>query len=204
MKTELLIEHLLPNEANLIVEASATDKSMYLKGIFMQAELKNRNGRIYPLHEMVNAVALLNEQIKTNNGVLGENGHPETLVIDMMRASHVIEAVHMEGSNAIGKCKLLNTPAGLIAQEVYKNGIKPAVSSRGTGSVNSDGLVEGFSVLTVDLVTQNSAYGANPDLVYEAMQSKKIMTLAEQVQQDVDAQKYFKKEILSFIKTVLG
>lgn len=201
MKTQLLIERLTPNEANMVMEASnAAIKDMWLKGIFMQSELRNRNGRIYPLHELTNAVAQLNEQIKANNGVLGENGHPENLHIDMMNASHVITEVYMSGNDAIGKCKLLNTPAGLVAQEIYKAGIRPAVSSRGAGNVSSDGIVEGFAIVTVDLVSQNSAPGANPDIVYEALQNKTILTLAEQLQADIAAQKYFKAEILSFIK----
>src|SRR5665213_2566760 len=118
MKTELLIEHLLPNEANLIVEASRDNKSMYLKGILMQAELKNRNGRIYPLTEMVNAVTSVQESIK-NNAFMGECDHPETLSVALSRVSHLITELHMVGNNAVGTFKILNTPCGLILQELY-------------------------------------------------------------------------------------
>lgn len=201
-----LIERLTPNEANLVMETSRSspDKSMWLHGIVMQAELKNRNGRLYPLNEMVNAVTQLNEQIKANNGVVGELDHPETLSINYKNASHIITELKMDGNNVIGKCKLLNTPAGLVAQEIYKNGIRPAVSSRGAGSVTSEGIVEGFSLITIDIVATNSAPGANPFTVYESVQGRKVLTLAEQLQQDPAAQKYFKKEILNLIKEIIN
>lgn len=198
---KLLIEHLLPNEANLIVEASRDSKGMYLKGILMQAELKNRNGRIYPLHEMVNAVTSVQDSIK-NNSFLGECDHPTELNVSLQKVSHLISELKMVGNNAIGTFKILNTPCGLILQELYKAGVRPAVSSRGAGNVNQDGLVEGFNLIAIDAVAHNSAQGANPSLVYEAMQHSKIQTLAEQVQHDVDAQKFFKAEILNFIKQI--
>lgn len=196
-----LIECLLPNEANLIIESNKTDKSMYLKGIVMQAELKNRNGRIYPLTEMVNAVASVQESIK-NSSFMGCLDHPDTLTVQLAQVSHLITELKMVGNNAIGTFKILNTPSGNVLQELYKGGVRPAVSSRGAGNVNHEGLVEGFNLIAIDAVANQSAPGANPSLVYEAMQSKKIMTLAEQVQQDVDAQKYFKKEILILLKTI--
>ena len=202
MKTELLIEHLLPNEANLIVESSKDSKNMYLKGILMQAELKNRNGRIYPLSEMVNAVASVQDSIR-NNSFLGECDHPTELNVSLSRVSHIVTELKMSGNNAIGTFKILNTPCGLILQELYRAGVRPAVSSRGAGNVNQDGLVEGFNLIAIDAVANQSAPGANPSLVYEALQSKKIITLAEQVQQDSDAQKYFKKEILNLIREII-
>lgn len=202
-KMKVLTEMLLPNEANMIFEASQTTKDMWLKGIFMQAELRNRNQRVYPLSELTNAVAALNAQIKAGGGVLGENGHPDNLTIDMMRASHVITECYMDGNNAIGKCKLIDTPAGNIAKVVYREGVRPAVSSRGAGNVDSEGIVEGFSLLTVDLVTQNSAPGANPDLIYEAMQSKKVMTLEECMRHDPAAQKYFVESVKELLAKIL-
>lgn len=204
MKTQLLIERLSPNEANMLVEASNNqDKNMWLSGIVMQAELKNRNGRIYPLTEMLNAVTQLNEQIKANNGVVGELDHPESLSINYKNASHIITELKMSGNNVLGKCKLLNTPPGLVAQEVYKNGIRPCVSSRGAGNVTSEGIVEGFNLITIDIVATNSAPGANPSTMYESLQGRKVLTLAEQLQHDPAAQKFFKKEILKFIRDYL-
>jgi len=217
MKTQLLIERLEAHEANIVIEntpinvldeliENAIDKhvkSMCLKGVFMQAELRNRNGRTYPLTEMINAVAQINEQIAANNGVLGELDHPESLSISTRNASHVITEIKMDGNNAIGKARLLNTPAGLIAQEIYKSGIRPAVSSRGAGSVNEHGIVEGFNLITVDIVATNSAPGANPSTMYESLQGRKVLTLAEAVQQDKAAQKFFKKEINKFIRDII-
>jgi hypothetical protein len=198
-----LQEMLLPTEHNMLFEASQATKDMWLKGIFMQAELRNRNGRVYPLPELTNAVAHLNTQIKEGGGVLGENGHPDNLTIDMMRVSHVITECYMDGNNAIGKLKLINTPAGNVAKIVYAEGVRPAVSSRGAGNVDTSGIVESFALLTVDLVTQNSAPGANPDLIYEALQSSKIMTLEECARHDKDAQKFFAEEVMKVVRNIL-
>ena len=203
MKTQLLIEKLSPNEANMITEASAQGKDVWLKGIFMQAEIKNRNGRIYPLTEMVSAVGQLTKQIQENNGVFGELDHPETLTINLKNISHVITEMRLDGHNVIGKAKLLDTPMGLIGKELIKSGVRTGVSSRGAGNVNSDGIVEGFTVITVDIVATPSAMGATPSSVYESLQSKtgiKVLTLAEQIQHDKNAQKYFKKEFEKFLR----
>lgn len=203
MKTQLLIERLSPNEANMITEASVQGKDIWLKGVFMQAEMKNRNGRVYPLSEMVSALATVNKQIQENNGIFGELDHPETLTINLKNISHVITELKMDGNNVIGKAKLLETPMGLIAKELVKSGVRTGVSSRGAGNVSHDGIVEGFNLITVDIVATPSAPGATPNSVYEALQTKtgvKVLTLAEQLQHSADAQKFFKKEISKFIR----
>jgi len=207
MKTQLLIEKLSPNEANMVTESTAHGKDVWLKGIFMQAEIKNRNGRVYPLTEMANAVKSLTMQINENNGIFGELDHPESLTINLDKVSHVITEMKMDGTNVIGKAKLLNTPMGLIGKELIASGVRTGVSSRGAGNVTADGIVEGFTVITVDIVATPSAMGATPTSVYESLQSKlgtKVITLAEQVQQDVAAQKYFKKEIEKFIRNTFN
>jgi hypothetical protein len=205
MKTELLIEHLAPNEACMVTESATQGKDVWLKGIFMQAETFNRNRRKYPLSEMVSAVGSLNQQITENNGVFGELDHPETLTINLKNISHVITELKMDGNNVMGKARLLETPMGLIGKELIKSGVRTGVSSRGAGNVNNDGIVEGFNLITIDIVATPSAPGATPTSVYESLQSKlgiKVMTLAEQLQHDPSAQKHFKKSILEFIKSV--
>ena len=206
MKTQLLIERLTANESNLITESAQNGKDLFLKGIFMQADIKNRNGRIYPINEMVNATEYLNKSIKETGGVFGELDHPENLVINMKNISHVITELRMDGSNVIGTAKILGTPMGLIAKECINSGVRPAVSSRGAGNVNESGLVEGFSLITVDIVATPSAMGATPNAVYEGLmnskQGYKVYSLAEQLQEDVSAQKFFSKELLSYIRSI--
>lgn len=204
-KTILLAEELLPNECGLITESSHDGKDMWLSGIFMQASIKNRNGRLYPLNEMAAAVKTAQQRIKEQKGLLGELDHPQTLTINLDRVSHVITEMTMVGNNAIGKAKLINTPMGNIAKELILAGFQPGVSSRGAGSVNESGGVTGFQFVTVDIVAQPSAPNALPGTVYESLQSAKngnqIMSLAESVRHDEAAQKYLKKEILKWLNT---
>ncbi len=203
MNNSLLVEELNPIETNMVVESSPDGKSMWLNGVFMQADIRNRNNRIYPMSIMSEAVRSLQNSISESNGVFGELDHPQTLTINLDRISHVINEVRITGNNVIGRAKLLNTPTGLIAQELARSGVRMGVSSRGAGNVSDNGLVNEFHIVTVDIVAQPSAPGATPSIMYESLDSKngkKLMSLAESLVHDVDAQKYFKKEIMSFIR----
>lgn len=206
MSSSLLIETLYASEANIMVESSQDGKNMWLNGVFMQADIKNRNGRTYPKSIMSEAVRQLQSAILESNGVFGELDHPTTLTINLDRISHVISEVQFIGNNVIGKAKLLNTPMGLIAQELSKSGAKLGVSSRGAGNVMPDGTVSEFQVITVDVVAQPSAPGATPMVVYEGIERSRngnqIMTLAESLVHDASAQKYFKREIIKFIEEI--
>lgn len=207
MTTQMLIEELQPSECNLIQESSQDGKSLWLSGIFMQADLKNRNGRNYPMNEISSAVDGTKARILEQNGIMGELDHPSSLQINLDRVSHIITEMWMQGNNAFGKAKLLNTPMGQIAQELIKSGVKVGVSSRGAGNVNESGGVSGFQFITVDIVAQPSAPNAYPGSVYESLQVAKnghnIITLAEQVKNDDAAQKYLKKEIMKWLETGL-
>lgn len=204
MDTQILCEELTPTEANLMMEASQDGKSAWLSGIFMQADIQNRNGRNYPLAELTNAVNSASQRIQESKGIMGELDHPESLNINLDRVSHVITDIRLEGNNAIGKAKLLDTPMGQIAKELAKSGVALGVSSRGAGQVN-EGQVSGFQFVTVDIVAQPSAPNAFPNTVYESLEYAKnghnIMDLAEAVREDAAAQKYLKKEIMDWIKT---
>ncbi len=202
-----LFEELRPTECNLIQESSQDGKSLWLSGIFMQADLKNRNGRNYPLSEIAAAINGSKIRLTEQNGILGELDHPSSLQINLDRVSHIITEMWMQGNNAFGKAKLLNTPMGCIAQEIIKGGAKVGVSSRGAGNVNESGAVSGFQFITVDIVAQPSAPEAYPGSIYESLQQAKngsqIITLAEQVRNDDAAQKYLKKEITKWLETGL-
>lgn len=206
--SEILIEQLLPSESNIITESAGTgaDKSIWLNGVFMQADIQNRNGRTYPLHEIAKAVDETNKRIGESNGIFGELDHPQTLTINLDRISHVITEMKMVGSDAIGKAKIIDTPMGNIAKSLIESGVKVGVSSRGAGQMNEGNTVSDFHFVTVDIVATPSAPGAVPTSICESLDmsknGKEVVTLAEHMKQDAAAQKYFKQGILDFLKEV--
>ena len=137
---QLLIENLTPVQANLM-EMQDSGKNTYLNGILMQADIRNGNKRVYPLNEITRAVQKIQEQIENGHYIMGELNHPDTLSINLANVSHAITEIRMDGNNAVGKCKLLNTPMGNIAKGILEGGIKLGVSSRGTGNVTNEGQV---------------------------------------------------------------
>jgi hypothetical protein len=205
MAQELLIETLAPEQCGIIQESSSDGKNLWINGIFAQSEIKNRNGRVYPISEMKKAVDNINKIIKENNGIFGELDHPTTITINSDRISHAITELRLEGNNVYGKAKILPTPMGQIAKTLIESGVRVGVSTRGTGNVTNEGFVSEFNLTTVDLVTTPSAPNAYPSSIYESLEDIKngrtIMTLAEQVREDKDAQKYLKQEILKWINT---
>lgn len=207
MSQQLLVEELSPQIAGIIQESSTDGKNMWLNGIFMQSEIRNRNGRVYPLSEISNAVKIANETITKNKGILGELDHPQSLTINLDRVSHLITEMRLSGNNVIGKAKLLDTPMGMIAKEIIRAGAALGVSSRGAGAVNESGGVSGFNFITVDIVCNPSAPDAFPGTVYESLEhsrsGQKILSLAEQVQHDRRAQDFLKKEILKWMENGL-
>lgn len=200
---EVLIETITPGDSNVIYESSQDGKNVWLSGIFMQSNCTNRNNRNYPLEEMQKAVDSANKRIVEQNGIFGELDHPQTLTINLDRISHVITDMRLDGSNAIGKAKLLETPMGQIARELVKSGVKIGVSSRGAGQVGADGKVSDFNLVTIDLVATPSAPEAIPNVVYESLQkfdkSGEVLSLTQQLKHDDQAQKYFREAILDFI-----
>lgn len=128
---------------NLIVEEKLGKKKEYfIEGIFLQSELKNRNGRIYPQATMDKEVQRYMEQYVAKNRAYGELGHPDTPSINLDRVSHLIVDLRKEGTNYIGKAKILETPMGMIARGLLDGGANLGVSSRALGSLkeNSDGV----------------------------------------------------------------
>lgn len=197
---QLLQETLTPVAAAITEMRKGPD--LYLKGIMMQAELKNGNGRVYPLAEISKAVEDAQKRIKDGFSICGELNHPDTLSINLDRVSHIITEVSMDGNNAVGKMKLLNTPCGNIAKALIEGGARIGVSSRGTGNVNESGHVADFAFTTVDIVSTPSAPDAYPSAVMEALGSKKVMSLAEAVVHDKKAQAYLKKEIMGLLEAI--
>lgn len=202
---QVLIETLTPGQSNMITESATDGKNLWLSGVFMQADIRNRNNRVYPITEIARAVTEAQRGITESNGIFGELDHPTTLSINLDRISHVITDLRMEGSNAVGRMKILPTPMGAIAKTLIESGVRIGVSSRGAGAVNTEGVVEGFNFVTVDIVATPSAQGATPASIYESLDAsvtgRRVLTLAEQMQEDPAAQKFFKDEIVKFLKT---
>ena len=201
---QTLIETMSPTQAALVAEKDSEGKDLYMKGIFIQGEQQNHNGRVYPLTEINNAVKTLQEKIEGGYSVLGEADHPDDLNINLDRVSHVIQNIQMQGSDGIGKLKLLPTPMGNICTTLIESGVKLGVSSRGSGNVTEDGKVSDFEIVTVDIVANPSAPQAYPDPIYEQLMNhgrkgNVLMDVARATEHDKKAQKYLKEEILRFI-----
>jgi hypothetical protein len=201
MSQQILIESFSPAEAQLI-ESHDAQKNLYLAGRMMAGDVENLNKRKYPKAEIIRAVESINKRIKEGNLICGELEHPSDLKINLSNVCHAITEAWMDGSNACGKCKILNTPSGGILKGLVEGGVKVGLSTRGTGNVNHQGIVESFELITVDAVSQPSGPGCYPDAVRESLENTKILTLAEAVVHDTAAQKYLTKEILKFINTL--
>lgn len=149
-------------QTEVLTEGEGNTKNWFINGIFMQADVVNRNRRIYP-DAVVNPQVqwYINEYVNTCRA-LGELDHPDTPKIDLNRASHLITEVKKDGSNYIGKAKVLDTPTGNLVKGLLSGGVKLGVSSRGMGSVQPDrngvSIVQpDFKLATVDIVYQPSA-----------------------------------------------
>lgn len=201
--TQLLIERFTPAQCSLI-ESRDAEKNIYLAGRIMAAEQKNLNQRVYPRREIQRAVDQIMEKAREGAYILGELNHPDTLSVDLKNVSHIITEAWMEGDNAVGKCKILNTPSGQIVQQLIDGGVKLGVSSRGTGNVNGGGVVEDFQFVTLDIVASPSGPGCYPDVVRESLENTKILTLAEAVTNDAAAQKYLKAEVQKFLSSLFA
>ena len=209
MKTTLS-EHLSFDQAKIVLErdeGSDGKKSMHLNGICIQGDIRNANQRIYSSQEIGRAVKTLNEQISGGYSVLGEVDHPQDLKINLDRVSHMITKMWMDGPNGYGKLKILPTPMGQLVQTMLESGVKLGVSSRGSGEVDGSGNVQGFEIITVDVVAQPSAPGAYPTPVYEHLMNNtggyQAYRIAQEVKGDPKAQKYLAeslKRIISGLK----
>jgi len=164
-----LFEYYSPDNANIVVESINDGKDLCMRGIFIQGEVKNQNGRVYPKDEIVTAVESIGKRLTDGETVLGELDHPTELQINLDRVSHMISEMRVEGSNGYGKLKILDTPMGKIAEALLKGGAKLGVSSRGSGNVNESGRVSDFDIVTVDIVAQPSAPDAYPKAIYESL-----------------------------------
>lgn len=140
---------------NVIVEGKLGKKQYFIEGVFLQSELQNRNGRMYPEKVMDKEVARYMENYVTKNRAYGELGHPDTPSINLDRVSHLIVDLRKEGTNYIGKAKILDTPMGQIAKGLLDGGANLGVSSRALGSLQMN--KEGVQVVQDDFMLSTAA-----------------------------------------------
>ena len=165
---------------NFITEEKGGKKSHFIEGVFLQSDIKNRNGRMYPMNTLSREVGRYNESFIDKGRALGELGHPDGPTVNLDRVSHKIISLKQEGKNFIGKAKILETPMGKIASSLLSEGVKLGVSSRGLGSIERRGNInivkDDFMLSTAaDIVADPSA----PDAFVEGIMEGKEWVMAE-------------------------
>jgi hypothetical protein len=142
---------------------------LVVKGVLQRAEAKNQNGRVYPRDILVRESKKYDENFVKQNRALGELDHPDSSVVNLQNVSHNVKEMHFEGDNLVGTVEILTTPSGNILKELFKNGIKLGISSRGLGSVEmvqeADGdtvskVGDDFELIAFDFVSNPSTHGA--------------------------------------------
>ena len=138
-----------------ITEGKGAKKKMYIEGVFLQGDIKNRNGRMYPVGTLAKEVGRYNESFVKKGRALGELGHPDGPTVNLDRVSHKITSLRQEGNNFMGKAQLLDTPMGKIAKSLIGEGVTLGVSSRGVGSLKEDR--DGCKVVGEDFMLATAA-----------------------------------------------
>ena len=141
-------------DVKLVTEEKNGKKLLYIEGVFLQSELKNRNGRMYPFSVLEREVKRYNEEYVQSKRALGELGHPDGPTINLDRVSHRITSLRAEGNNFMGKAQILDTPMGNIAKNLLGEGVQLGVSSRGMGSIQK---VEDCNVVADDFMLTTAA-----------------------------------------------
>ena len=175
------------NNAEYLIEETNGKKDYKIKGIFLQSELKNRNGRVYPKDVLENEVKRYNQEFVNKKRAFGELGHPDGPTINLERVSHMITKLYPDGNNFIGEAKIMNTPYGKIVKGLIDEGAQLGVSSRGMGSLVQRGGVnvvkDDFYIATAaDIVADPSA----PDAFVEGIMEGKEWIWDNGVIREVD------------------
>ena len=184
-------------DAEYLIEDANGKKNYKIKGIFLQSEIKNRNGRVYPKEIMIKEVNRYNKEFVEKKRAFGELGHPDGPTVNLERVSHMITNLQQDGSNYVGEAKIMNTPYGKIVKGLIDEGAQLGVSSRGMGSLeqrNGANYVKSDFMLATaaDIVADPSAPDA---FVQGIMESKEwVWDNGRLVERDVDA---WRKEIRS-------
>jgi hypothetical protein len=179
----------------VLTEERNGKKDYKIKGIFMQADIKNRNGRIYPVGTLAKEVKRYNEQFINKKRAFGELGHPDGPTVNLERVSHMITSLKSEGKNFVGEAKIMDTPYGKIVKNLIDEGAQLGVSSRGMGSLQSgsQGNVVGkdfYLATAADIVADPSA----PDAFVEGIMEGKEWVWDNGILKSMEVEKY-KEEI---------
>ena len=189
-------------DVQYITEANENGQKDYkIKGVFMQGEIKNRNGRVYPMQVLDEQVKKYNENYVKQNRAYGELGHPSGPTINLERVSHMITDLSKEGNNYIGEAKIMDTPYGKIVKNLMDEGAKLGVSSRGMGSLKQNGnsqvVQKDYHLATAaDIVADPSA----PDAFVEGIMEGKEWIWDNGVLREAQINEY-KEEIEKYSKT---
>jgi hypothetical protein len=143
------------SQVEFVVEGKGADKKMFIEGVFLQGEIKNRNGRMYPITTLAREVNRYNESFVCKGRALGELGHPDGPTVNLDRVSHKITVLEQRGNNFYGKAQLLETPMGKIAKSLIGEGVCLGVSSRGVGSLQTTN--EGVKIVGEDFMLATAA-----------------------------------------------
>ena len=151
-------------DVQYLEEKVGDKKNLYIEGVFLQAEQKNRNGRVYPQQILEREVKRYNEKYIDQNRAFGELGHPQGPTVNLDRASHMITELKADGSNFVGKAKIMDTPMGKIVKSIMNEGAQLGVSSRGMGSLKEKNGVnevqdDYYLATAADIVADPSAPG---------------------------------------------
>ena len=154
MDTVKLISEAVEEVEYITEEKDGGEKSYKIRGIFMQADIKNRNGRVYPMEVLDEEVKKYNKNFIQQNRAFGELGHPDGPTVNLERVSHMITSLKPDGKNFIGEAKIMDTPMGKIVKNLMDEGAKLGVSSRGMGSLRQKG---GANVVSDDFYLATAA-----------------------------------------------
>ena len=147
----------LVEDVQYIIEGEGEKKKYFIEGVFMQGDIKNRNGRMYPRDTLHKEMTRYNTEYVEKNRAFGELGHPNGPTINLERVSHIIKELKEDGSNVIGKAKILDTPFGTIVKNLIDEGAQLGVSSRGMGTLKLEGKHGGAQVVQSDFMLSTAA-----------------------------------------------
>jgi hypothetical protein len=218
MLLKLITQTPITEGLDYLIEEGNKDKpaNLYVKGVYMVADEKNRNNRIYSREEMEKEVQRYNEEFVSKNRALGELEHPQSATVNSERACHLITELHMDGNKVIGKSKILSTPLGEVMKSLIRDGVKMGMSSRALGTlINKEGVnhVENMKLITIDAVADPSAPGAfvngileskafvlKQNGMYEEIYDTFESRLSTLPRKDVDL--YLRESIIRFINSI--
>ena len=200
---KLISEHFSDDVEYITEQADDGKKNYKLKGVFLQAEIKNRNGRVYPFEVLEKEVDRYNKEFINENRAYGELGHPEGPTVNLDKVSHMVTSLEPDGKNFIGEAKVMSTPMGNIVKNIMDDGGKLAVSSRGMGSLekkNDANYVKNdfYLATAADIVADPSAPNAFVDGIMEGkewvwnnglLQEQEVARIKDEMERNVRSRK---------------